>query len=282
VLPESIKDEINLIINHQHYYEKISKWNIKTSMLYKTQTIKAIFHGDSGTGKTLCARYIASALNKDMFQACPDAIFQRWVGESEKFARKLFTDYKKILEIDPDNAPILFIDEADSLFARRVAVNQKSDFTLNTVINIFLEELEACKGIVLCCTNLMNENHIDSAFLRRFNFKIKFELPNPAERVRIFQSHLGNAPLSPEINLEKICAKYTFSGGQIAKITERCVLLAAVEDSNMIKEKHIIKAFESELNCLNRSGYKKKLWGLLKIKIINFSQIMKNYFMPHL
>jgi len=78
------------------------------------------------------------------------------------------------------------------------------------------------------------------------------------------RAHLGDAPLSPEIDLEKICGKYKFSGGQIARITERCALFAAVEGTENIEHRHLIKAFDNELKCMNNSGFIKNTVGFVR------------------
>ena len=73
-----------------------------------------------------------------------------------------------------------------------------------------MEELENFDGILIATTNLVN--NLDSAFERRFLFKIRFQKPNHEIRARIWKSKL------PSLGSEDCLAlaeKYDFSGGQI-------------------------------------------------------------------
>jgi ATP-dependent 26S proteasome regulatory subunit len=260
---KELMQKIDLFLKTDKYKDKINAWGIKKSLLYDNNSIKAIFYGPSGTGKTLSVHLIAHKLNKKIFKCNVSQVYNKWMGESEKSVKKIFENYDKELEKNKDNPPILFLDEADSLLGRRVEIHQKSDITMNMVINIFLQEMEISKGIIICCTNLMETKVIDEAFLRRLNIKIKFDYPDLENRIKIFKSHLGKAPLDKDVNLEMILKDYEMSGGSLAIAVERAGYYAIVENRNSIAKDNIIRALESE-NQLLQKYIPKKIRGFIE------------------
>ena len=92
----------------------------------------------------------------------------KWFGESEKQVKGIFDTYRRIFD-NSNVKPILFINEADGMFSKRMEITGRkssTDQTMNTIQNIILQELENFNGILFATTNL-TEN-LDSAFERRF------------------------------------------------------------------------------------------------------------------
>ena len=73
-----------------------------------------------------------------------------------------------------DVAPILLFNEADAIFGvRKNGAENAVDKMENTIQNIILQEMEDLNGILIATTNLAT--NLDSAFERRFLYKIEFE-----------------------------------------------------------------------------------------------------------
>ena len=79
-----------------------------------------------------------------------------------------------------------------------------------------LEELENFEGILIATTNLAN--NLDTAFERRFLFKIQFQRPEISIRARIWKSKLPFLALQ-DCNL--LAEKFDFSGGQIDNVLRK-------------------------------------------------------------
>jgi SpoVK/Ycf46/Vps4 family AAA+-type ATPase len=116
--------------------------------------------------------------------------------------------------------PILLFNEADALISKR-----KSDTsgncaqTENAIQNIILEELENLKGIFIATTNLAS--NMDSAFERRFLFKIKFENPSTEAKTSIWMNKLS---WLDEKAATEFAREYDFSGGQIDNIVRKIAM----------------------------------------------------------
>jgi vesicle-fusing ATPase len=84
---------------------------------------------------------------------------------------------------------VLFFDEADALYAKRVEeVRDAQDRFANVDTSHLMTALEAYPGIVLLASNL--KGNIDSAFLRRIRHVVEFARPDAAARAEIWRRTL--------------------------------------------------------------------------------------------
>ena len=178
--------------------------------------IAALLHGAPGTGKTEVVKQIAKETNRELMKVDISQSKSMWFGESEKVVKKIFTDYKSFME-SSEETPILFLNEADAIISKRGAIGKSNTRqTENAIQNIILEELENFEGILIATTNLAD--NLDSAFERRFLFKILFNLPSNSIRAEIWKTKLPS--LSTE-DCEFLAGKFNFSGGQIDNIIRK-------------------------------------------------------------
>lgn len=185
--------------------------------------VAVLLYGAPGTGKTESVMQIAKETGRSIVHVDISEAKSAWFGESEKRIKKIFTSYKNSCEIAEKKGelmPILLFNEADALISKR-----KSDTsgncaqTENAIQNIILEELESLKGIFIATTNLAS--NMDSAFERRFLFKIKFENPSTEAKTSIWMNKLSW--LDKESATE-FATEYDFSGGQIDNIVRKIAM----------------------------------------------------------
>jgi SpoVK/Ycf46/Vps4 family AAA+-type ATPase len=225
VLPENI--ELQPLFYEDDVHQKIQRLsNLFTADQFnrftttmKTKGMKAgitvIFHGAPGTGKTETVYQLAKQTNKAILMADVSTLRSKWVGDSEKNIRQLFTDYKNACK-SYEQIPILLFNEADAILGKRTEVKDRGDQMSNSVQNILLEELEKFEGIFIATTNL--EKNLDQAFERRILYKIKYEKPSTTTTFHILQSKF------PEIDtsiLKNISTNNTLTGGQIENIRKK-------------------------------------------------------------
>lgn len=177
--------------------------------------VKALLYGESGTGKTLAALYLASQLAAPLYRLDLGAVLNKYVGETEKNIHQLMLDAA-------EGDFILLIDEADALFAKRGDGDSGGERFANMLTNYLLARIEQHPGIVLMTTNGLGR--IDSAFMRRFDRVIEFHPPTLDERARLWQNHLG-ARSPGEQACKQLASLCDLSGGFI----RNAVLAAAAE-----------------------------------------------------
>ena len=175
-----------------------------------------LFYGSPGTGKTETALQIAKATGRDIFQVDVSQLRSKWVGESEKNVKGLFECYRGMVG-QGGAAPILLFNEADAILnKRKQGAEGGVDKMENALQNIILQEMESLEGIMIATTNLTG--NMDSAFERRFLYKIEFERPSPEVRARIWRSMLQSVDETTALALAE---DYDLSGGQIENIARK-------------------------------------------------------------
>ena len=180
------------------------------------QGFACLFYGSPGTGKTETVYQLARETGRAIMLVDVPSVRSKWVGESEKNIKAVFDRYRELVK-RAEMAPILLFNEADALICtRKTGAQNAVDKMENTIQNIILQEMETLDGIMIATTNL-TEN-LDSAFERRFLYKIMFEKPDAAVRQKIWQQMI------PELKADDaavLSAHYDFSGGQIENIARK-------------------------------------------------------------
>ena len=175
-----------------------------------------LFYGSPGTGKTESVYQLAKKTGRDIIMADVSKLKSMWVGESEKNLKRLFANYKKLVE-SSSITPILLFNEADAIFGiRKSGAEGAVDKMENSLQNIILQEMEDLKGILIATTNL-TEN-LDKAFERRFLYKVKFSNPSVAVKCQIWNAMM---PELPEADAHYLAEKFDFSGGQIENVVRK-------------------------------------------------------------
>jgi adenylate kinase len=177
-----------------------------------------LFTGSPGTGKTETVYQIARRTKRNIMLVDISSIKSFWFGESEKNMKKIFAIYRSAVE-NSKAAPILLFNEADAVIAKRRindGTNHSIDQTENAIQNIILQEMENLEGILIATTNLAQ--NMDTAFERRFLYKINFEKPNQENRAGIWNSLLPDLPKDRALELSK---RFELSGGQIENIARK-------------------------------------------------------------
>ncbi|KAH6615749.1 P-loop containing nucleoside triphosphate hydrolase protein [Chaetomium sp. MPI-SDFR-AT-0129] len=177
-----------------------------------------LLYGPPGTGKSYLAKAVATEVNHTFFSISAADVVSKWMGDSEKLVRNLFT-------LGRQHAPsIIFLDEIDALCSNREGSgsggaagaggsgNNEHSSRLKTELLLQLDgtmhtdapavdgnnqsgELEGKKSegdgrvVVLAATNL--PWLLDPAFRRRFEPRVYVSLPDREARRELFRIHAG-------------------------------------------------------------------------------------------
>ncbi len=243
VLNPKIKVVLNSILKQldKDVINKLSSWGIKTK---KGVDAKIIFYGPAGTGKTMSALSLAKSLKKQVLSFDCSKILSKYVGESEQNVRKIFDTYKSICN-EAKIEPVLLLNEADQFLSSRMESGTSSaDKMHNQMQNIFLEQIERFEGVLIATTNFLQS--LDSAFSRRFDFKIEFKKPNFNERLIIWQKIMPeNANFEENFSLNEL-AKFELSGAQITLVLKNTALKVAVRDDDVFTLKDFVDEIKKE------------------------------------
>jgi len=118
----------------------------------------ALFHGPSGTGKTLTAGVLGGRLEQPLYRVDLARVVSKYIGETEKNLTRLFRSAE-------ERGWILLFDEADALFGKRTGVRDAHDRYANLEVSWLLQRMEEFRGLAILATN--SKQNVDPAFQRR-------------------------------------------------------------------------------------------------------------------
>lgn len=210
--------------------ERLEKANLRKGF-------NCLFYGGPGTGKTETALQLARMTGRDIMQVDISSIRDKWYGETEKIVKSIFESYAERVK-KSKHIPILLINEADAVLSVRTNLggnNPTLEKTENAIQNILLQAMEDIDGIMIATTNLTC--NLDSAFDRRFLYKVEFHQPSVEAKTHIWQSFI---PGLADADANVLASSYNFSGGQIENIARKVMvdhlLFGGTPDLNHIEE----------------------------------------------
>jgi hypothetical protein len=212
VLPEAVKLDV---INHAEKYFKGRKNGdldqIDAFFGYGTG-MTFLFHGPSGTGKTMLAKGIANHLSCPLVSLNMEDL-QKIPLSNEDILAMLFREAALL-------GGIVFLDECDDVFGR-------DDIRLSRSL---LLEIEKSRCMTILATNKPLE--LDPAMERRLNMKVQIELPDAALRLQMWQALLPpDVRLSPDVDLKVLADRFPFTGGLIKNSILMAMTLSLTQDS---------------------------------------------------
>lgn len=175
ILPVSVHDSIQAIIRERQERERLAARGI-------SPTRSAILVGPPGVGKTLSARWIASALGKPLWVLDLTAVMSSLLGKTGNNLRAALDHAKK-------HAAVLLLDEIDAIAKRR---SDESDIgELKRLVTVMLQEVDQWpnSGLLLAATN--HPELVDPALWRRFDLVLKFDQPDTAAIGAAIRRFLG-------------------------------------------------------------------------------------------
>jgi SpoVK/Ycf46/Vps4 family AAA+-type ATPase len=139
------------------------------------------FHGPAGTGKSAYARRLAELMNRTAMEKRGSDLLSKWIGGTEARIARAFDDAAA-------EGSVLIIDEAESLFWNR---SENTRSWESSMVNEFLGAMDAHALPVICTTNHLSR--IDPAIVRRFAFKVKFDVLTAGQREAVYARFFGAA-----------------------------------------------------------------------------------------
>ncbi|MEO8534554.1 MAG: ATP-binding protein [Flavobacterium sp.] len=179
-------------IKEHQYLEELKKYNLKVDN-------KILLHGHSGCGKTTTAKAIAAALNKNIVIINLSTLINARIGETSKNVKAIFD--KAIRE-----KAVLFLDEFDQIGKSRDS-EDKDVGEMRRLVNTIIQLIDYFPddSLLVCATN--HYHSIDTALLRRFQIRLKFEMPDENQLdiyydkiLDIFPSHLQDIPRKYQVS----------------------------------------------------------------------------------
>ncbi|BFZ59181.1 Vacuolar protein sorting-associated protein 4 [Saitoella coloradoensis] len=198
---EALKEAVILPIKFPHLFTgKRKPWS------------GILLYGPPGTGKSYLAKAVATEANGTFFSVSSSDLVSKWMGESEKLVKQLFTMAR-------ENKPaIIFIDEVDALCGTRGEGESEASRRIKTELLVQMNGVgnDVSGVLVLGATNIPWQ--LDSAIRRRFERRIYIPLPDVNARTKMFPLNIGTTPTKLTQKDYRALAELTegYSGADIA------------------------------------------------------------------
>lgn len=239
VLSDAVREQLELICQAALNGDKLAAWGLPG----QKEGVTAVFHGPSGTGKTMAASAIAHRLGMPLLRADLSQIMDKYVGETEKHLGRLFRSAR-------ENHCVLLFDEADSLFGKRAAVSSGHDKYANLSTSYLLQEIEQYDGIAILSTNLLS--NFDDAFLRRLQYIVRFGLPDAALRETLWRQALPPERCGEELPYAWL-AQAELSPARILAVARGAVVKMLGAEKEKVNTADVIHALRFDLEKGNKS-----------------------------
>lgn len=197
-----------------------------------------LLSGPPGTGKTEFVKYLASKLSMRYKVCMGSDLLSMWVGGTEERIKSAFNEAE-------EDGSILFFDELDGLLQSRTRAHNSWEVTQ---VNEILYQMEHFKGIFIGATN--NKEFLDPAVLRRFTFKIDFDVLDASGKKLFFERMFDRTLTSDEVTILNRIDNVT--PGDLRTVRQRLFYLK----ENFSNER-LLKAVEEEVENKRNFNHKK-------------------------
>ena len=157
------KQQIVQLVKEQTYVKQLQDIGLPVNN-------KILLEGSSGCGKTMTAKAIANALNKNIIILNLSNIVSSRIGETSQNIKMIFDKAGR-------ERSVLFLDELDQIGKARGS-DDKDVGEMRRLVNTLIQLIDYYpeNALLLCATN--HPEIIDTAILRRFQLKINYEMPS--------------------------------------------------------------------------------------------------------
>lgn len=207
---KALHDAVEIPILHPELLKKYDIANIKGILLF----------GPPGTGKTMLMQAVANELGEVHVLSISGYDIAKYGPD------RASATIKEVFDRAKENAPsIVFVDEIDALVPSRDTAKE-SGVQLTGEFLLEFDKIKQTSGVVVvAATN--RPDMLDPALLRAGRFDRLIFMPPPDEdsRARIFELNLEKAPLSGDIDFNKLAqATEGYTGADIANICRQAKL----------------------------------------------------------
>ncbi|WP_440121075.1 AAA family ATPase [Tenacibaculum sp. Ill] len=182
---------------------------------------KILLFGHTGCGKTTTAKAIAKKLDKKIIILNLGSIVSSKLGETAKNISEVF---KKATR----ESAVLFLDEFDYIGKAR-DYDSKDSSEMKRLVNTVIQLIDQLPNDVLLIAATNHSSVIDTALLRRFQLKLKFEAPSESDLDSYYETLLQQFPEE----FRKVNRVYDISYAEAKDITLRAVKNKIIEKEEL-------------------------------------------------
>jgi transitional endoplasmic reticulum ATPase len=218
---DNVKRLLDAVVEHAHMHDEVYE------QVGLTPPRGILLVGPSGTGKTAIARALSGEKQIPLIAIDGPQLYSKWLGESEKALREVF---KKARRAAPC---LLFFDTIDAIAPRLGADHTNSDVYQRILSQLAreIDNLRDVKGVILMAATNRPER-VEPALLRsgRFDYNVRFEKPDAADRAAIVRICCRQVPVALDVDLDALARRAEgCTGADLETLCKKATLLAIAE-----------------------------------------------------
>ena len=218
---DNVKRLLDAVVEHAHMHDEVYE------QVGLTPPRGILLVGPSGTGKTAIARALSGEKQIPLIAIDGPQLYSKWLGESEKALREVF---KKARRAAPC---LLFFDTIDAIAPRVGADHTNSDVYQRILSQLAreIDNLRDVKGVILMAATNRPER-VEPALLRsgRFDYNVRFEKPDAADRAAIVRICCRQVPVALDVDLDALARRAEgYTGADLETLCKKATLLAIAE-----------------------------------------------------
>ena len=245
--PNVTYDDIGGLTDQVREIREAVEYPLLRSELYRKVGVEppkgVLLIGSPGTGKTMIAKAVAHHTNATFVRLVGSELVQKYIGEGARLVRELF-------QLAREKAPtLIFIDEIDSIGAKRLEVATSGDREVQRTLMQLLAEMDGFEPLsnvkIIAATN--RPDILDEALLRPGRFDRIVEVPVPAfqGRVEILKIHSRQMALKEAIDFEYLASRCEgATGADIKSVCTEAGMWAIREERDAVTQADFEKAIE--------------------------------------
>ena len=214
----------------------------------------ALLYGPPGTGKTMIAKAVANRTKATFLRVVGSELVQKYIGDGSKMVHELF-------ELAQKKAPsIIFIDEVDSIAARRTDDTTSADREIHRTLMQLLAEMDGFNRRsnvkIIAATNRLDI--LDPAILRpgRFDRMIYVPLPDIQGRETILKIHAEKMTLSDYVDFAELARRTEgASGADLKAIVTEAGMFAVREEKLSIEKIDFLNAIDKIMDAKKNDNF---------------------------
>lgn len=208
-------DDVHLSEENRNQLKQLMREFKHTEVLQNYQLPvdnKVLLFGHTGCGKTTTAMAIAKALDKKMISLnLGGGVIDSRLGQSAKNVSEVFKKASR-------EGAVLFLDEFDYV-GRMREFDNKDSAEMKRLVNTLLQLIDRLPNDTLLVAATNHSEAIDSALIRRFQLRLKFDKPNKDQLDTYYDALLADFPAE----FRKVERKYDISYAEAKDITFRAI-----------------------------------------------------------
>ena len=214
IIPDETKKDLVSRVSSYLAYRDSNEAGVLDDFYGYGTALTMLFHGPSGTGKTMMAQALASHFNRPLYSLKTSEFNRRDVYiTADEVIKNIFLEASL-------NSGIVFFDEADDLFERDSYLSR-----------LLLIQIEKAHCVVILSTNKPVD--LDPAMDRRLSLKVYFAIPEAEQRQKMWKALMpAFVKLAPCVDFKLLAERYHFTGGLIKNSIFMAIISSLISGNN--------------------------------------------------